>query len=137
VSAYAPVAVQDPNILHFAVNAFDAAYCGITVEPRCPACDGQMPDRDRGRGGRKARYCSGACRAKAYRARRQAGGFAASDSPPLPAAARHARAVEIRQQASDLIGTLADTASGQQALFASPGSAAAPGPPRPPGSCTA
>ena len=34
---------------------------------------------------------------------------------------RHARAVEIRQQASDLIGTLADTASGQQALFASPG----------------
>ena len=44
-------------------------------------------------------------------------------SPPLPAAARHARAVEIRQQAGDLIGALADTASGQQALFASPGSA--------------
>jgi hypothetical protein len=43
--------------------------------------------------------------------------------PPLPAAARHARAVEIRQQAGDLIGALADTASGQQALFASPGSA--------------
>ena len=95
----------------------------MTTAPLCPVCDGQMPDRDRGRGGRKARYCSGACKAKAYRARRQAGGSAAPDSPPLPAAARHARAVEIRQQAGDLIGALADTASGQQALFASPGSA--------------
>ena len=95
----------------------------MTTAPRCPVCDGQMPDRDRSRGGRKARYCSGACKAKAYRARQQAGGFAAPDSPPLPAAARHARAVEIRQQAGDLIGALADTASGQQALFASPGSA--------------
>jgi hypothetical protein len=86
----------------------------------CSACGGQVPDRDRSRGGRPARYCSGACKARAYRARQQAGGSAASDGPPLPAAARHARAVEIRQQASDLIATLADTASGQQALFTTP-----------------
>jgi hypothetical protein len=39
---------------------------------------------------------------------------------PLPEGARHARAVEIRQQASDLIAILADTASGQQALFVTP-----------------
>jgi hypothetical protein len=89
---------------------------------RCPVCGGQVPDRDRSRGGRKARYCSGGCKAKAYRARQQAAdGATAPDAPPLPAAGRHARAVEIRQQASDLIGILADTASGQQALFASPG----------------
>jgi hypothetical protein len=88
---------------------------------RCPVCGGQVPDRDRSRGGRKARYFSGGCKAKAYRARQQAGGAAAPDKPPLPAAGRHARAVEIRQQASDLIGILADAASGQEALFASPG----------------
>jgi hypothetical protein len=93
----------------------------VTATARCPVCDGQVPDRDRSRGGRKARYCSGGCKAKAYRARQQADDAAAPDRPPLPAAGRHARAVEIRQQASDLIGTLADTASGQQALFASPG----------------
>ena len=88
----------------------------------CPACGGHMPDRDRSRGGRKARYCSGACKAKAYRDRQQAGGPAAPDGPPLPAAARHARAIEIRQQASDRITALADTASGQQALFTAPAS---------------
>jgi hypothetical protein len=93
----------------------------------CPACGGQMPDRDRSRGGRPARYCSGACKAKAYRDRQQAGSPAAPDSP-LPAAARHARAVEIRQQASDLIATLADTASGQQALFTTPSSSRQPRP---------
>jgi hypothetical protein len=82
-----------------------------------------MPDRDRSRGGRKARYCSGACKAKAYRGRQQAGDSAVQDGPPLPAAARHARAVEIRQQVSELAGALADTASGQQALFTSPGTA--------------
>jgi hypothetical protein len=86
----------------------------------CPACGGQVPDRDRSRGGRPARYCSGACKAKAYRDRQQAGG---PEPPPLPPATRHARAVEIRQQASDLIAALADTASGQQALFATPASA--------------
>jgi hypothetical protein len=90
---------------------------------RCPACGEQMPDRDRSRGGRKAHYCSGACKARAYRARRQAGGSAAPEGQPLPPAARHARAVEIRRQASDLIATLADTASGQQALFTTPASA--------------
>ena len=95
---------------------------------RCPTCGGQMPDRDRGRGGRPARYCSGACKAKAYRDRQRAGSPAAPDGPPLPAAARHARAVEIRQQASDLIATLADTASGQQALFTTPSSARQPRP---------
>lgn len=88
---------------------------------RCPVRDEQMPDRDPGRGGRRARYCSGACKAKAYRARRQAGGSPVPAEPPLPAAARHARAVEIRQRAGELIGTLADAASGQQSLFASPG----------------
>ena len=95
----------------------------MTATARCPVCDGQMPDRDRGHGGRKARYCSGACKSKAYRTRHQAGSPAAPAGPPLPEGARHARAVEIRQQASDLIGILADTASGQQALFASPAAA--------------
>jgi hypothetical protein len=94
----------------------------------CSACGGQMPGQARSRGGRPARYCSGACKAKAYRDRQQAGGSAAPDGPPLPAAARHARAVEIRQQASDLIATLADTASGQQALFTTPSSARQPRP---------
>lgn len=31
VAAYAPVSVQDVNTLHFAVNAYDFAYTGITV----------------------------------------------------------------------------------------------------------
>jgi hypothetical protein len=83
----------------------------------CRFSPGRPPDH----AGRKARYCSGACKARAYRARQQADGLAATDSPPFPVADRHARAVEIRQQAGDLIGSLADTASGQQALFASPG----------------
>ena len=95
---------------------------------RCPACDGLLPDRDPRRGGRKARYCSGACKAKSYRARREAGGPAGADGTPLPAGARHARAVEIRQRTSELAGTLADAASGQQALFPSPGSTRRAGP---------
>jgi hypothetical protein len=45
--------------------------------------------------------------------------------PPLSAAVRHARAIEIRQQISQLAAILADTASGQQELFASPGTARA------------
>jgi hypothetical protein len=93
----------------------------MTPGTRCPVCGRQLPARDRPHGGRMPRYCSGACKAKAYRARRQAGEPSGTDRPPLPAAARHARAVEIRQQISELAGTLADTASGQQALFASPG----------------
>jgi len=95
----------------------------MTDAAGCPVCGGQLPGRDRSRGGRTARYCSGACKAKAYRTRQKASEPAAQDSTPLPEGARHARAVEIRQQASDLIGTLADTASGQQALFATPGPA--------------
>jgi hypothetical protein len=45
--------------------------------------------------------------------------------PPLSPAARHARVIEIRQQVSELVVTcpMADAASGQQALFASPGTA--------------
>ncbi len=90
---------------------------------RCPVCDGQLPDRDRTHGGRKARYCSGACKAKAYRARQKASKPPGTNAQPLTAAARHARAVDIRQQASDLLGALADSASGQQALFPAPGQA--------------
>jgi hypothetical protein len=77
------------------------------------------PARDRPRGGRKARYCSGPCEAKAYRTRRLAGPRGV-DGPPLPAAARHARTIEIRRQISELAGTLADTASGRQALSPPP-----------------
>ena len=98
----------------------------VTPGTRCPVCGRQLPGRDRPRGGRKPRYCSGACKAKAYRARQHAGTPRAR-KPPLPAAARHARAIEIRQQISELTGAMADTASGQQALFASPGTT----PPRP------
>ena len=93
----------------------------MTTVARCPVCDRQIPARDRTRGGRKARYCSGACKAKAYRDRQQAGELPAMDPARLSPSARHARAVEIRQQVSELAGALADTASGQQALCASPG----------------
>jgi hypothetical protein len=95
----------------------------VTTGTWCPVCGGQLPARDRAHGGRNLRYCSGACKAKAYRSRQQAGEDPGTDRPPLPPAARHARAVEIRQQVSELAGALADTASGQQALFASPGAA--------------
>ena len=90
---------------------------------QCPVCGRQLPVHDRANGGRTLRYCSGACKAKAYRARRQADRPAAPDETPLPAGARHARAVEIRQRTSELAGNLADTASGQQALFPSQGTA--------------
>ncbi|MCW2931947.1 MAG: hypothetical protein JWM19_2909 [Actinomycetia bacterium] len=94
----------------------------MTTTASCPVCDGQLPARDRPHGGRRPRYCSGACKAKAYRACRQAGEPTGTDGTPLPASARHARAIEIRQRISELAGTLAGTASGQQALFPSPGS---------------
>ena len=93
----------------------------VTGDARCPVCGRQLPDRDRPHGGRKARYCSGACKAKAYRARQQAGQPASTQ--PVPPAGRHARVIEIRQQVSELVSDMADTASGQQALFASPGAA--------------
>ena len=95
----------------------------MTSATRCPVCDSPLPARSRPHGGRKARYCSGACKARAYRTRREAGSPPPADPGPLPPGARHARAVEIRQQASDLIAVLADAASGQQALFATPGTA--------------
>jgi hypothetical protein len=88
---------------------------------RCPVCGTQLPARDRQRGGRKPRYCSGACKAKAYRGRRPSAPHAGTAQSPLPptAAARHARAIEIRQQISELTTTLTETASGQQPLFPS------------------
>jgi hypothetical protein len=92
-----------------------------TAAARCQSCSEPLPAHDRSRGGRTARYCSGACKARAYRTRRQAPGPEGPAGPPPPEGARHARAVEIRQQASDLIAALADTASGQQALFVPPG----------------
>jgi hypothetical protein len=87
---------------------------------QCPVCGRQLPARDRANGGRTLRYCSGACKAKAYRARRQADGPAGTNGTQLPPGARHARAIEIRRQISELAGALADTASGQQTLFATP-----------------
>jgi len=95
----------------------------MTQAGRCPACGTLLPGRDRQRGGRKLRYCSGACKAKAYRDRQRSGTRTGDAEPPLPptAAARYARATEIRRQISELTAAMADTASGQQALFTSPG----------------
>ena len=90
---------------------------------RCPVCLEPLPARQRPHGGRNARYCSGACKAKAYRARQENNGPSGTGSPPLTAAARHARVIDIRQQITELTGILADTASGQQALFGAPGTA--------------
>jgi len=94
----------------------------VTSGASCPVCGRQLAARDRPHGGRRPRYCSGACKAKAYRARQQAG-EPPQNLPLASPAARHARAIEIRQQVSELVSTMADTASGQQALFASPGAA--------------
>jgi EAL domain-containing protein (putative c-di-GMP-specific phosphodiesterase class I) len=93
----------------------------VTGGTRCPACGRQLPDGDRPHGGRKARYCSGACKAKACRARQQAGQPA--DTQALPPADRHARIIEIRQQVSELASDMADAASSQQPLFSSPSAA--------------
>ena len=94
----------------------------MTGGASCPVCGRQLAARDRPHGGRRPRYCSGACKAKAYRARQQAG-EPPQDLPPASPAARHARAIEIRQQVSELVSTMADTASGQQALFPAPAAA--------------
>jgi hypothetical protein len=94
----------------------------VTDGARCPVCGRQIPAPGRPHGGRKARYCSGACKAKAYRTRQQ-DGEQRPDIPPLSPAGRHARVIEIRQQVSELVGDMADTASGQQALFPSTGTA--------------
>ena len=94
----------------------------VTGDARCPVCGRQLPDRDRPHGGRKARYCSGACKAKAYRTRQQAGQpaqhAAGSRRPPgTPASSRSG------SRSANSSAIMADTASGQQALFASPGTA--------------
>ena len=94
----------------------------MTGDAGCPVCGRQLAARDRPHGGRKARYCSGACKARAYRARQQAD-EPPPDTPPASPAARHARVIEIRQQVSELTSIMADTASGQQPLFVPPGTA--------------
>ncbi len=77
---------------------------------RCLHCDTALPDQPRPGGGRKPRYCTE---------------LTAWARPPeevtLPAtaAARYARATEIHRQISELVTTLADIATGQQALFES------------------
>jgi len=88
----------------------------------CPVCGQQLPGPDPWRTGRKPRYCSNACKAKAYRDRQHSGEHASAAGPPLPSSAadRYARTIEIRQQISDLTTAMAETASGQQAMFASP-----------------
>ncbi len=85
----------------------------MTPGARCPVCGQQLPGRDRLRGGRKLRYCSAACKAKAYRARQHSGERASAAEPALPstAAARHARVTGIRQQISELTAALADAAT--------------------------
>jgi hypothetical protein len=97
----------------------------MTSGIRCPVCGQQLPGPSPQRTGRKPRYCSAACKAKAYRARQRSSEHATDTAPPLPSSAadRYARTIEIRQQISDLTTALADTASGQQALFAAPGTA--------------
>ncbi len=55
----------------------------MTAGTRCPVCGQQLPNRDRAHGGRALRYCSGACKAKAYRARQQAGDPARTDQAPV------------------------------------------------------
>ena len=87
---------------------------------RCLHCDAALPDQPRP-GGRKPRYCTDACKARAYRARQLTTWARPPEEVTLPAtaAARYARATEIHRQISELVTTLADIASGQQALFES------------------
>jgi hypothetical protein len=110
-------------IVHSQPQAPPSRDKAVSSGPQCAACGAQLPGRDRARGGRNARYCSGACKAKAYRVRRNAGKPADADGPPISAAVRYARATKIRQEIIQLTANLADTASGQQELFASPGTA--------------
>ena len=88
---------------------------------RCLHCDTALPHQPRPRGGRKPRYCTDACKARAYRARQLTTWARPPEGITLPsgAAARYARATEIHRQISELVTTLADIASGQQALFES------------------
>ena len=88
---------------------------------RCLHCDTALPDQPRPGGGRKPRYCTDACKARAYRARQRTTWARPPEEVTLPAtaAARYARAAEIHRQISELVTTLADIASGQQTLFES------------------
>ena len=88
---------------------------------RCLHCDTALPDQPRPGGGRKPRYCTDACKARAYRTRQLTAWARPPEEVTLPAtaAARYARATEIHRQISELVTTLADIASGQQALFES------------------
>jgi len=97
---------------------------GTGQPARCLHCDTALPDQPRPGGGRKPRYCTDACKARAYRARQLTTWARPPEEVTLPAtaAARYARATEIRRQISELVTTLADIASGQQALFESPAS---------------
>ena len=70
---------------------------------RCPACGSLLPGRDPQRGGRKGRYCCGACKAKAYRDRQRSGTRAGDAEPPLPPPHRlgtHARPRSAGRSAS-------------------------------------
>lgn len=88
---------------------------------RCLHCGTALPSQPRPKGGRKPGYCTDACKARAYRARRLTAWATppAGTTIPAGAAARYARATEIHPQISELVTTLADIASGQQALFES------------------
>ena len=88
---------------------------------RCLHCGTALPGQPRPRGGRKPRYCTDACKARAYRARQLTARATppAGTAIPAGAAARYARATEIHPQISELVTTLAAIASGQQALFES------------------
>jgi hypothetical protein len=98
---------------------------------RCLLCGAPLPGQIRPRGGRNLRYCSDACKARAYRAR-QLTALAEAPAVTLPstASARYARAIEVHREISELVTALADTASGQQVLFL-------PGPGRKPARVTA
>ena len=88
----------------------------------CPVCGEHLPGPDPRRTGRKPGYCSNACKAKAYRARQRSGEHVSAADPALLSSAgdRYVRTTGIHQRISDLTTALADTASGQQALFAPP-----------------
>lgn len=86
---------------------------------RCLHCGTALPSQPRPKGGRRPRYCTDACKARAYRARQLTARAKPPEAITVPssAAARYARATEIHCQISQLVTTLADIASGQQALF--------------------
>lgn len=88
---------------------------------RCLNCGTALPCQPKPGAGRKPRYCTNACKARAYRARQAATRAKPAQGITIPSSteARYARATEIRPQISELVTILADTASGPQALFES------------------